>query len=62
MWGGQFEIQALSQALERPIHILQTGSPLLIIGQEFTTEPVFLSYHKHAYVLGEHYNSLESCK
>lgn len=59
MWAGQFEIQALAQSLQRPIHIIQVGSPVLILGEEFDQPPLLISYHKHAYALGEHYNSLE---
>ncbi|KAJ1668545.1 OTU protein [Coemansia sp. RSA 1646] len=59
-WGGQHEITALSHALQLPVHIYQTGAPLLRIGEEAygTKEPIRLSYHRHAYGLGEHYNSL----
>ncbi|KAJ1801251.1 OTU protein [Coemansia sp. RSA 2399] len=59
-WGGQHEITALSHALELPVHIYQTGTPVLRIGDEEygAKEPIRLSYHRHAYGLGEHYNSL----
>ncbi|KAJ3180986.1 OTU domain-containing protein 6B [Geranomyces variabilis] len=58
-WGGQTELQALARALRRPIHIVQAGTPTLVVGEQFTTsEPLFVSYHKHAYGLGAHYNSL----
>ncbi|KAJ3285971.1 OTU domain-containing protein 6B [Borealophlyctis nickersoniae] len=58
LWGGQLEIQALSRALNRPIHVVQMGSPLLKIGEDLPAKPLIVSYHKHAYGLGEHYNSL----
>ncbi|KAJ3168575.1 OTU domain-containing protein 6B [Geranomyces variabilis] len=57
-WGGQTELQALARALGRPIHIVQAGTPTLVVGEQFTSEPLFVSYHKHAYGLGAHYNSL----
>ncbi|KAJ2757540.1 OTU protein, partial [Coemansia nantahalensis] len=59
-WGGQQEITALSHALELPIHIYQVGTAVLRVGGEEYGEkpPVNLSYHRHAYGLGEHYNSL----
>jgi OTU domain-containing protein 6 len=71
-WGGQFEIQALSKSLKKQIHIIQAlskslkkqihiiqaNSPLLKIGEEFLGEPLRISYHKHAFGLGEHYNSV----
>ncbi|KAI9503553.1 OTU protein [Coemansia spiralis] len=59
-WGGQQEITALSHALKLPVHIYQTDAPVLRIGEEIydATDPIRLSYHRHAYGLGEHYNSL----
>eukprot|EP00842_Homolaphlyctis_polyrhiza_P006579 jgi/Hompol1/6922/HPOL_005124-RA len=59
VWGGQLEIQALSQSLQRQIHVIQSGSPVIKVGESFTDSPVLkVSYHRHAYGLGEHYNSL----
>ncbi|KAJ2660287.1 OTU protein [Coemansia sp. RSA 1199] len=59
-WGGQQEITALSHALQLPVHIFQSGLPILQIGEDTyaAKDPVNLSYHRHAYGLGEHYNSL----
>lgn len=58
-WGGQQEIIALSHSLQFPVLIYQSDAPVLRIGEEYgTKEPLRLSYHKHAYGLGEHYNSL----
>ena len=58
-WGGQIELQAISKALKRSIHVIQMGTSILKIGEAFSDEqPLFLSYHRHAYGLGEHYNSL----
>ncbi|KAI8817853.1 uncharacterized protein EV422DRAFT_499646 [Fimicolochytrium jonesii] len=57
-WGGQTELQAISRALERPIHVVQMGTPVLKIGEDLDADPLFVSYHRHAYGLGEHYNSL----
>ncbi|KAJ2779906.1 OTU protein [Coemansia interrupta] len=59
-WGGHQEITALSHALETPVHIYQTGMPVLRIGDDdyASKVPIKLSYHRHAYGLGEHYNSL----
>lgn len=58
-WGGQLEVMALSKALSRQIHIVQMSSDVLKIGEEFLdAQPIMLSYHRHAYGLGEHYNSL----
>ncbi|KAJ2356583.1 OTU protein [Coemansia erecta] len=59
-WGGQQEITALSHALQLPVHIYQSGMPVLRIGEDAyaAQTPINLSYHRHAYGLGEHYNSL----
>jgi len=61
MWGGNLEILALSKSYKIPVHIIQMGSPVLKISDdEFgrDKEPILLSYHKHMYGLGAHYNSL----
>ncbi|KAJ2720451.1 OTU protein [Coemansia sp. Benny D115] len=59
-WGGHQEITALSHVFKVPVLIYQTDMRPLSIGEEYmdTKEPVRLSYHRHAYGLGEHYNSL----
>ncbi|KAK0540708.1 OTU protein [Tilletia horrida] len=62
VWGGQPEILALSHAYEVPIHVVQVGLPILKIGQDdygtANPTPLVISYHRHMYGLGEHYNSL----
>ncbi|KAI9003224.1 hypothetical protein BC832DRAFT_593297 [Gaertneriomyces semiglobifer] len=60
LWGGQLELLALSKALQREIHVLQANTPVVKVGEEFKGRggPLILSYHRHAYGLGEHYNSL----
>eukprot|EP00112_Aurelia_sp_Birch-Aquarium-sp1_P007613 Seg1830.7 transcript_id=Seg1830.7/GoldUCD/mRNA.D3Y31 product="Deubiquitinase OTUD6B" protein_id=Seg1830.7/GoldUCD/D3Y31 len=57
-WGGHVEMQALSVVLGRPIEIFQADLPILKIGEELNGRSIRLSYHKHAYGLGEHYNSV----
>jgi OTU domain-containing protein 6 len=58
-WGGEIELRAISESLSRQIHIIQMGSEILKIGENFPdSSPIMLSYHRHAYGLGEHYNSL----
>jgi len=61
-WGGQLELKALSSALELPIlvYTADADSPPIEMGAEFlsSVEPLRLSYHRHAYSLGEHYNSV----
>lgn len=60
-WGGHLELTAISQFTKKPIHIYQadTRSPLVIEPQvKSVKRPILLSFHKHLYHLGEHYNSL----
>ncbi|EJF65790.1 hypothetical protein BD309DRAFT_848359, partial [Dichomitus squalens] len=62
-WGGEPEILALSRAYRVPIHVVQGGTPPVVVhGEDFTTSDskhvVYISYHRHMFGLGEHYNSL----
>ncbi|KAI9095940.1 hypothetical protein DFS34DRAFT_170496 [Phlyctochytrium arcticum] len=60
-WGGQPELRALSQSLRREIHVIQANSPPIKLGEEFASAdktPLIISYHRHYFGLGEHYNSL----
>lgn len=57
LWGGQLELAALSKILRCPIRVVQaTGTPHLQ-GESFENPSLVLTYHKHLYRLGEHYNS-----
>ncbi|KAL7750600.1 OTU domain-containing protein 6B [Sorochytrium milnesiophthora] len=58
MWGGQHELRALSQVLKRPITVHQQDSPAVLMGEDYAGSPIMLSYHRHLYGLGEHYNSV----
>ncbi|XP_012554257.1 deubiquitinase OTUD6B isoform X2 [Hydra vulgaris] len=60
LWGGQLELRAISQIYKQPIEILQASNPPLMIGEEFDKQPIRLSYHRHQYGLGEHYNAVVS--
>lgn len=60
-WGGHLELTAISQFSKKPIHIYQAynTTPIVIEPQDKTDrKPILLSFHKHLYHLGEHYNSL----
>ena len=59
-WGGQLEIRALANEYKTPIEIIQADGPVINVGgQEYGSEsPLILSYHRHFYRLGEHYNSV----
>lgn len=56
-WAGQPEIRAVTQVLETAVEILQADGPVIIIGEDFAQESLKITYHRHAYGLGEHYNS-----
>ncbi|KAL7382268.1 hypothetical protein ABVT39_019765 [Epinephelus coioides] len=61
-WGGQLELRALTQVLHLPVEVIQADSPTIKIGEEFDSKPITLVYMRHAYGLGEHYNSVERLK
>ncbi|XP_011868676.1 PREDICTED: OTU domain-containing protein 6B isoform X2 [Vollenhovia emeryi] len=58
-WGGAVELQVLSRVLKCPIEVIQaTGAPY-VIGDEYSNgRKVILTYHRHMYELGAHYNSV----
>ncbi|XP_062986992.1 deubiquitinase OTUD6B isoform X1 [Elgaria multicarinata webbii] len=58
-WGGQLELRALSHILKTPIEVVQMDSPPIIVGEEYSRKPLILVYMRHAYGLGEHYNSIK---
>ncbi|KAK0503216.1 hypothetical protein EDD18DRAFT_1064242 [Armillaria luteobubalina] len=66
-WGGEPEILALSRAFNVPIHVVQGGTPPIVVhnpnggpGEDdlIVKHAVRISYHRRMYGLGEHYNSL----
>ncbi|XP_040849228.1 deubiquitinase OTUD6B [Ochotona curzoniae] len=57
-WGGQLELRALSHILQTPIEIIQADSLPIVVGEEYKKNPLILVYMRHAYGLGEHYNSV----
>ncbi|KAF9971388.1 OTU domain-containing protein 6B [Actinomortierella ambigua] len=60
VWGGQPELLALSRVHKVPIWVIQMGSPTVkLSADEYPMQkPLIVSYHRHMYGLGEHYNSL----
>ena len=58
-WGGQVELMALAKAIERPIEVFSATMPTVRMGEEFAGAALRVAYHRHAYGLGEHYNSVE---
>ncbi|XP_050203374.1 OVARIAN TUMOR DOMAIN-containing deubiquitinating enzyme 5 [Mercurialis annua] len=65
-WGGQLELGALIHCLAKPIKIFSGSFPDVEMGKEYKSDggagsldtTILLSYHKHAFGLGEHYNSV----
>uniref|UniRef100_T1JIY1 ubiquitinyl hydrolase 1 n=1 Tax=Strigamia maritima TaxID=126957 RepID=T1JIY1_STRMM len=58
-WGGHLELQVLACVLKQCIEVIQAEGPAVIVGEKFSSlPPLLLSYHKHVYGLGEHYNSV----
>lgn len=60
-WGGQVEIKAIANHLKLQIIIFDPESGPLIMGEDGKDHDVIrLTYHRHYYALGEHYNSVET--
>jgi len=61
-WGGHLELRALSHKLRRTVVVYSAEAVPLRIGEEFTDngEEIRLSFHRHYYALGEHYNVVVS--
>ncbi|KAL9235797.1 hypothetical protein vseg_010532 [Gypsophila vaccaria] len=65
-WGGQLELGALTHCLRKHIMIFSGSFPDVEMGKEYKADDgglasnssILLSYHKHAFGLGEHYNSV----
>ena len=59
-WGGQLELGALAKALRRSIVVFSARMPKVTMGEEFAAEgePLLVCYQRHAFGLGEHYNSI----
>lgn len=58
VWGGQLELRALAAALGRSITVYSAGLPTVRMGEEGPAPALRVAYLRHAYGLGEHYNSL----
>lgn len=63
-WGGQLELEALAHCLRKHIMIYSGSFPDVEMGKEYksgdgkSTPSIMVSYHRHAFGLGEHYNSV----
>lgn len=60
LWGGQIELEALSRVLDIPIVVIQAEGPQLTFNTDSNSnqDPIYLSFHRYAFSLGEHYNAL----
>ncbi|RZF33920.1 hypothetical protein LSTR_LSTR012262 [Laodelphax striatellus] len=62
-WGGEVELRALSHLLKCRFEIIQSTGPAIVIGGEYKNgKQIVLTYHRHMYGLGEHYNSVQPYK
>uniref|UniRef100_A0A7S1ES55 OTU domain-containing protein n=1 Tax=Timspurckia oligopyrenoides TaxID=708627 RepID=A0A7S1ES55_9RHOD len=59
-WGGELELRALAEFLGIQIQIFSAQFPVVTMGSESSALTIRLSFHRHQYSLGEHYNSLVS--
>ena len=59
-WGGQLELQAISKAYRVDIHVLQADGRVekITCETEVDYDPIWLTYYRHSFGLGEHYNAL----
>lgn len=60
-WGGQLEVRALACALNKKILIYDAQAPVLTISNNEDNndnDVIRLTYHRHYFSLGEHYNSV----
>ena len=58
-WGSQAELRALAHVLQRSILVHAVGMPPVQMGEEYVSHgpPFQVCYLRHAYGLGEHFNS-----
>ena len=58
-WGGQIELRAIAEALQRPIEIYEASTAPLTMGEQFVDGEILrVAFHRHYYALGEHYNTV----
>ena len=58
LWGGHLELDALAKALDVTILVVQAEGQPLRFGEGRPEQPLQLCFQRHAYSLGEHYDSL----
>lgn len=58
VWGGHLELEALSAALDRPIAVFAAEEAPQVLGAERAGQRLRVCFMRHAYGLGDHYNSV----
>ena len=58
-WGGQLELLAISNVFKQPVHVIQAFAPVIVIGEQFDSRPIVITFHRHQLSMGEHYNSTQ---
>ncbi len=63
-WGGQLELQAIARAYGIEINVLQADGRVEKIGsgRERESDSIWLTYYRHSFGLGEHYNALKKAQ
>ncbi len=63
-WGGQLELQAIARAYGIDINVLQADGRVEKIGsgRQSETDAIWLTYYRHSFGLGEHYNALKKAR
>jgi OTU domain-containing protein 6 len=56
VWGGQIELKAISDLLKIKIEVVQAEGSVIQIGESFEHK-IVITYHRHMFGSGEHYNS-----
>lgn len=59
-WGGEVELQAIARALDLRIALVNGEGILVIPNGTKSNADLFLSFYRHQYDLGAHYNSLHN--
>lgn len=63
VWGGQVELKVMAEILDATIEVYAAGMPMVRMGTSDKTDRLLrLSFHRHYYGLGEHYNSVVQSK
>jgi OTU domain-containing protein 6 len=60
-WGGQLELQAIARAYGVNINVLQADGRIekIVSGGDAENGSIWLTYYRHSFGLGEHYNALK---